>query len=554
MNDRIYIFDTTLRDGAQTPWIGMGFWDRFIIAKALADIGVDVIELGFAANHVDYEMIKKMAKYICNPEYSTNRTVPVACSLARAVKEDVRKAFETIEPAPPEKRRIHVFIGTSQELMDYSIGKKQEVVLSMIRENVSYARELIGDIGDVEYSSEDALRTDLDFLLETIQSAVDCGASVINVPDTTGFARPDEYYDRIIAIRKNVKGIENVLLSAHIHHDSGNSVATTLKGIEAGIRQVEGTVLQLGERTGNVDWMSVVTNLNILKDFYKVDVSHIDTTKFFDVSRLVASIIEHPIPLVHPVTGRAAFAESSGIHVKGILREPKTYFVIPAATVGREVEIVLGQTSGTNTVADFLRKHGYTDFTEELVEKITEAVKEYSTEIKDGLTQTEALLFVEHFMNDRPMENRITLKDFQSSNSLNGPAKINVSIVVDGSEKTGYGEGVGPIDAFMNAMRNILNMKDAKLQLWKEHAAYHGRGAPGFEIINEMKFSPEELELIGNNTISAGQEALAKSVVEIEYHGKTYSGRGVELDITKASYLAIVNAFDAIFRLNNISY
>lgn len=554
MKNKIDVFDTTLRDGAQTPFIGMDFWDRYIIAKALADTGVDVIEIGFAANEVDYESMKKIAKYIGNRKYSRNRTVPVVCSLARVLEEDVNLAYKSIEPADPDKRRIHVFIGTSEELMNYSHGKREEEIIDLIEKNVGKARELVGEQGQVEYSSEDALRTDSDFLVETIQTAIDNGADVINVPDTTGFAIPERYYETIREVRRRVKGIEDIVLSAHIHNDSGNAVATTMKGIEAGIRQVEGTVLQLGERAGNADWFTVVTNLKILGEHYGVDVDHIDTSKFNDLARLVSSITRHPIPLTHPITGKAAFSESAGIHVKGVINNYQTYFVIPPGLVGREMDIVLGQTSGRNTVAYFLRKNGYgelrKDYTLEQLAEMTSAIKIYSTEIKDGLTNTESRLFAEHYIRGKPFERRVELVDFNSKNSKEGDASIEIILKLDGEERTGAGKGRGPVDAFMVAIEEASGITLCELKYWEERAAYHGRGAHGFEILDQMEFSDEENELIrSNGDISKGQEAVAESLVEILYERGIYNGRGVARDITIATYEAITNAFDAILRL-----
>lgn len=554
MRKKIDIFDTTLRDGAQTPFIGMDFWDRYIIAKALADTGVDVIEVGFAANEVDFESMRRIAKYIGNRKYSRNKTVPVVCSLARVLEEDVKLAFEAIEPADLDKRRIHVFIGTSEELMSYSHGKREEEIINLIEKNVRRARGLVGKKGQVEYSSEDALRTDLDFLIETIQTAIDNGADVINVPDTTGFALPNRYYETIREILKRVKDVEEVTLSAHIHNDSGNAVATTLRGIEAGIRQVEGTILQLGERAGNADWFTVVTNLKILKEHYGVDVDHIDTSKFNDLGRLVSSIIRHPIPLTHPVTGRASFSESAGIHVKGVITNYQTYFVIPPELVGREMDIVLGQTSGRNTVAYFLRKNGYgepgKDYTLEQLAEMTSAIKRYSTEIKDGLTNTESRIFAEHYTRGKPLKRRVELVDFRSRNSKRGEASIEIILSVDGEGRTGAGKGKGPVDAFMVAIKEASGITPCELKYWEERAAYHGRGAHGFEMLDQMEFSDEEDELIrSNGGISKGQEAVAESLVEIVYDRETYYGRGVARDITKATYEAITNAFDAILRL-----
>jgi len=554
--EKVSVFDTILRDGAQTPEIGLNLRDRLYIAKALANTGVDVIEIGFAANDADYPYMKELAKYIGNRRHSTNRKVPVVCSLARALKEDVELAYKAIEPADPDKRRIHIFIGTSEELIKYSLGKKEEEILKMISDSVSYARRLVGREGQVQYSSEDALRTNIDFLVKTVQTAIDNGADKINVPDTTGFAIPESYYKTIKELKRRVKGIDKVILSAHIHNDSGNAVAATLKGIKAGIRQIEGCALQLGERAGNADWMTVVTDLRILQDYYGVDVSHIEHEALYNLAKLVSSITGQTIPLNHPVVGRAAFTESSGIHVKGVVKNHKSYFVVDPASVGRKPEIVLGQTSGTNTVAYFLREHDYgeikSDYTINQVARMTSAVKKYSIKVRDSLTETEARLFAEHYIKGKPLKKRLVMKDFQSTSSMNAKPWTKVVLKLDGQERTGEGTGEGSIDAYMNAVKNALGIK-AELHYWDEKAIYRGKGAPGYEMLNSMNFSKEERAILGDNGESIGQEAVAKSMIELLYNNEIFHGRGYARDIAKATYNAITDAFDAVYRLKMTS-
>ncbi len=553
-SNRVSVFDTTLRDGAQTPGLGMTLRDRLYIAKALANTGVDVIEIGFAANNIDFPYMREIAKYVGSREYSKNRTVPVVCSLARALPGDVRLAYESIEHADPDKRRIHVFIGTSEELMSYSHGKKEKVILKMIDETVPYARHLVGDMGQVEYSSEDALRTDINFLAETVQAAVSGGACVINVPDTTGFARPDVFYNTISLLRKMVKGIDNVTLSAHVHNDSSNAVAATLKGIEAGVRQIEGCVLQLGERAGNGDWMAVVNDLRVLKDYYGIDASHIDSTQFYGLAKLVSSITGYPLPLTHPVVGKAAFSESSGIHVNGVIQNYTTYFIIPPETVGREIDIVLGQTSGTNTTAYFLRKHGYgdadKDYSLNQVAEMTEAAKRYSVMVGDSLTETEAKLLAEHYINGMSLEKRLVMKDYKTATSMKEKPRTEVTLELDGIETKGKGRGEGPVDSYMNAVKSALGM-DVELHFWDEKAVYRGKGAPGYELVDMMEFGDEELALCDNNG-SKGQEADARSMIELLYNGEIFHGRGFARDITRSTYDAITDALDAIYRLKNL--
>ncbi|MFC1754017.1 alpha-isopropylmalate synthase regulatory domain-containing protein [Thermoproteota archaeon] len=552
-SNRVYIFDTTLRDGAQTPFIGMGFKERYLIAKALAYVGVDVIEAGFAANNVDYGIIQVIAENL-----GRSKNSPIICSLARAILEDIELAYESLKPAIPSKRRIHTFIGTSEELMNDSHGKREKMVLKMVEDSVCLAKKLVGPNGQVQYSSEDSMRTDRDFLIETIQVAVDSGADIINIPDTTGFATPDQYYKAVRDIKEKVNRIDDVILSTHIHHDSGNTIPLTMKGLEAGIRQVEGCVLQLGERAGNTDWMTVVANI-LFRDPKNIpyDVSHIKAKEFYDLAQLVSSTIGNDIPLNHPVVGRAACAESSGIHVKGVLKNPKTYFVIDPNDIGREVEIVLGQTSGSNTVANFLRHHGYGDldngFTEDRVERMTTAVKECSMKIKGSLNETESKLLAEHYVKGKPYDKEVKLVYWRSMDEKDGRPKFEVHVNVEGKVKVGRAEGDGPVDGFMNAMKAALSIKGNGIELkdWQEHAEYYGFGAPGYDILDKLDLSPTEKTMLSlSNGGSKGQQALAHSVVEITHNGKSYHGRGFSQKITEATYEAIADAFDAMYRLN----
>ncbi|HDD46191.1 MAG TPA: hypothetical protein ENG42_01845 [Candidatus Aenigmarchaeota archaeon] len=562
MRDRLKVLDTTLRDGMQTPKIGVDEWGRFVIAKALAYVGVDVIEAGFAANEIDYPTLRRVSKYIGSRERSMLEHVPVICSLARLVKDDIELAYDSIRLADPDKRRIHVFIGTSKELMEYSHGKREKEIIGMIRDGVSIARELMGEHGTVEYSSEDALRTDYEFLAKTVEEAIRHGADVINVPDTTGFARPDQYYDIIKKLREEVRGIENVTLSAHIHNDSGNAVATTLKGIEAGVRQVEGCVLQLGERAGNVDWLVVIENLRVHEDFYGIDTNHIKTEKFFELAQLVSNVIGKPLPLNHPVSGEVAFTTSSGIHVKGVIKNRKTYHVIEPESVGRGSEIVLGQTSGRNTVANFLREHGYgeacIDYNAKQLEELTRRAKKMSIKLGGSLSETEAMLLAEEILGGASPEDAVELIDYVVEGSKYDKPRVNAVVKVNENVVSSKGYGVGPVDAFMNAIKNATGL-EIELRNWEENAIYRGMGAPGFEILDEIPFNEEERAFIekgrnGKNNymskVSKGQEAWAKSRVEISYKGQSYFGRGVAQNILESTYNAIIDAVNAIVKLN----
>src|SRR3989344_2881256 len=544
---KIKVCDSTLRDGAQAPGVNMSPSGRFYVAKALADTGVDVIECGFAANRIDYDFMRDVAKFIGSRKHSANRTVPVVCSIARLERKEEELAYKSLEPADPDKRRIHVFIGTSKYLMDNSHGRDEDSILEMVPRSVEISRGLVGREGSVQFSPEDAMRTDPAFLLKVIQRAVDAGADMINVTDTTGVVVSDRYFDAIKGIRSDVRG--DYRISAHVHNDSGTAVATTLKGIEAGADQIVGCVNQLGERAGSADWIVVVNDLRVLSNHYGVGVDHIDATKFYDLAKLVTAVTNQEPLLNHPVTGKVAFTASSGIHVNALMRDRKTYNEIPPESVGRELEIVLGQTSGRRGVAYFLETHGY-DHTGDL-KGLTEAIKRHSTRFGD-IADTEARLLAQHYVRGKQLKRRIHLIDYKPGGSMRGGVEMkDVVLGVDGAERRGSGAGEGPVDAFMTATKGILGIQ-AELYDFSDKAVYRGRGAPGYEFLERMKFSKEELELLVTNGVSRGQSAIAQSNIQLVYDGQIYHGRGSATDILPAPCEAIVSGFDAIYRLNSL--
>ena len=561
MAETLIFFDTTLRDGAQTPRIGFDLWDRLVIAKALAYVGVDVIEIGFGANNAEFDMIRQMAKYVGNERYSVNGHVPVVCSLARAIPGDVHLAYKSIEPANPQKRRIHVFIATSDELMNNNLEKSEAEVQKLIGESVPLAVEYMGEDGEVEFSCEDALNTPLERLLRTCQLAVDYGARIINVPDTTGLASPERYYDTLTYLRNNLTGAERVTFSVHNHNDVGLAVATTLAGINAGARQVEGCVNQLGERAGNVDWISVAAALNNMSEYKgKFDTSYLRMDKLYGLAKLVSGITGLPIPPTHPVTGPSSFEESAGIHVSGVikalLKKAISYFRIDAGSVGRDIGIVIGQTSGYHTVAHFLQNFGYGQVAENYswgqLEAMTDYCKRQAIGFRDALTDTETRLNAEHFVRGKSLDDLVVLKDFHSTNSMSGGRSVGILLEVDKKEYTGEGTGEGVVDAFMNAANDALGFPTGKVQLhfWEEKAIYRGPDAPGFELLKEIPFSEEEEKQLKQICpVSVGQQAMAKSMVKLKFNDDVFDGRGVSLDVDTANYRAITKAYNAIFKL-----
>lgn len=556
--EKIRILDTTLRDGAQTPRISMNFIKKYAIAKALAFVGVDVIEIGFAGNDLEIEGMKKIAN-LGNRDYVKSDNVPIICCFTKLLDPGdkknnyIQRALDCVANADPDKRMIHLFVGTSRRLIDYRYPQKETEVIQRLKDSISYARGLIGDQGYIEFSPEDALRSDLDFLVEVVQTAIDYGADVINITDTTGFATPDNYFSTVKALIQRLNKKENVIFSAHVHNDSGNAVATTLKGILAGIRQIEGTLLQLRERAGNTDWMTVVTNLCVLQDYYKVDISHIKTPYFNQLSRLTSELIQQPLPLTFPVTGQNAFAESFGIHVEGVLKDQKTYFIIPPALVGQKQSIILGQTTGPDAVAEFLKKNGYglpgVDYTREQLQDLTLGIQTYCIENK-CVFDTEIKLLVEHYLKQKPLQRKIALDDFEirmTSHHFN----VRISLIMNnGQQKVGESEDSELILAIMNALKKALGIRDAICKICYVEGKYRYSTENRFEIFNDIPLNNQEKNIM-QDLLELKNRYLAESFVEINYNGERYQGKGIAQNPLLSILIAMINVFDAVYRLTD---
>ncbi|MDD3315624.1 MAG: hypothetical protein PHH05_09045 [Syntrophaceticus sp.] len=553
-SEKVRILDTTLRDGAQTPRVSMDFIQKYAIAKALSFVGVDVIEVGFAGNDLELDGMHRMAK-LGNRDFVESDHVPIISCFTKALdsrdeKDNcIRRALDCLVNADPDRRMIHLFVGTSRKLIDYRYPQKESEAIQRVKDSISYARSLIGDYGHIEFSPEDAMRADLDFLVEVVQTAINYGANVINITDTTGFATPDNYYNTVQKLIKRLTSTEDIIFSAHVHNDSGNAVATTLKGITAGIRQIEGTLLQLGERAGNTDWMTVVTNLCVLQDYYNVDVSHIKTQYFYQLSKFISEIIEHPVPLTAPVIGQNAFAESFGIHVEGVLKDQKTYFIIPPALVGQKQSIVLGQTTGPEAVAEFLAENGYgfleVDYTREQLQELTLEIQSYCIENK-RISETETKLLVEHYFQKEPLQSKIVLDDFEIKATTNN-FKVKISLIMEnGQRKQGEGEDSELISAIVNTLKNILEFESMTCEICNIEGRYPYMTDNPYGIINDIPLNSEE-KIIVHKLLE--EKPLAESFVEIFFNDKKYQGKGFASNTLHATLKAMINAVDAIYRL-----
>ena len=342
-DDKLVIFDTTLRDGEQSPGIALTPSEKLLIAQQLEKLKVDVIEAGFAASSPgDWEGVNLIAKNIKNSTIA---------SLARCHPDDIEQAWEAIKVA--KDSRIHVFTSTSQIHMEHMLRKTKEDVLNDTKESVKYAKKLCEDI---EFSAQDATRTDKDFLIEVLKVAVEEGATTINVPDTVGYATPQDYLDLLKSVYDEVKGGNNdVIISTHCHNDLGLAVANSLTAITAGARQIEGAINGIGERAGNTSTEEIIMAVKTRQDQFGVEIKA-ETQEIFETSRLVSKLTGYPVQYNKAVVGKNAFSHESGIHQHGYLRNTTTYEIMSPDSVGQEAKIILGKHSGRAGFKDALDK------------------------------------------------------------------------------------------------------------------------------------------------------------------------------------------------------
>lgn len=359
----IKIFDTTLRDGEQSPGCTMTLEEKVEFAKQLEKLNVDIIEAGFAASsEKDLRAIQEISKNVTNP---------IITSLARCNKNDIDKAYEALKFA--KKKRIHVFIATSNIHMEDKLHMTKKEVLMCVRKMVSYAKSLCNDI---EFSLEDATRTDKDFMIEVITVAIESGATTINIPDTVGYTTPDEYRNLIIYIKNNVRNIDNITLSTHCHNDLGLAVANTLSAVSAGATQVECTVNGIGERAGNAALEEIVMVLKTRRDYYRMD-TFINVSEIINTSKMLVDITGSMIQNNKPIVGKNAFKHEAGIHQHGVLQNKRTYEIIDASELGiNDSNIVIGIHSGKHAIINKIQSMNLEiDFNK--IDEIVVRVKEY---------------------------------------------------------------------------------------------------------------------------------------------------------------------------------
>ena len=490
---RIYIFDTTLRDGEQTPRVTLEPQEKLRIARQLEEMGVDVIEAGFPiASPGDVEAVTIISKEI------KNSTV---CGLARSVKKDIDVAWSALQYA--RKPRIHVFIATSEIHMKYKLKKTKEEVLEQAVESVRYARSFCDD---VEFSAEDATRSDPEFLKEVFLGVIDAGATVINVPDTVGYCIPNEFGNFIAQIKSYLP--EDIILSIHCHNDLGLATANSLLGVLNGANQVEVSVNGLGERAGNAALEEVVMAIRTRKDAFDA-YTNLNTEYIINLSRLVSGFTGIPVQPNKAIVGINAFAHEAGIHQDGVLKERSTYEIMNPKDIGLDSsEIVLGKHSGRHALNERLKQLGYSLSEEELM-KVFEKFKVLADEKREILDR-DLITLLEEKKLEIPVYRLINMEiTTRSDNS--SYAVVNL----ERGEKTFHGEaeGDGPVEALFNAIEKAVEMH--------------------FELID---FSLK--------SVTTGKDALGESLVKLKKNGEIFTGRGTSKNVLEASAIAYINAIN----------
>ena len=500
-DDKVIIFDTTLRDGEQSAGIGLTKQEKMEIAKQLDRLGVDVIEAGFAASSPgDFEAVQAIAREVRRP---------IIASLARCVLPDVDAAWEAIKEAAHP--RIHVFISSSDVQIMHQLRRNPEEVLDMAVASVERAKSYCED---VEFSPMDATRTDEEYLYKMLEAVIKAGATTINIPDTVGYAMPWEFAQRIENIKKNVPNIDEVVLSVHCHNDLGQAVGNSLAGVKAGVRQVEGCINGLGERAGNAALEEVIMAIETRPDIYGVG-TNIDTRQIYRTSRLVSDITGFPVQPNKAIVGANAFRHASGIHQDGVLKERSTFEIMDPQAIGwPSNELVLGKLSGRAGLRARLNELGFNLDKDELSE--TFVVFQELADRKPEVTDADLLSIMssQRRISDVPAMYR--LEHVQVSCGSHEIPTATVTIV-DSDEKsvTDAATGTGPVDAVYKAINRVVQV-------------------------------PNTLTEFRVDAVTGGIDAIGDVTIRIEKDDKAYVGRGSDVDIIVASAKAYMNALNRL--------
>src|SRR5210317_721550 len=496
--NQIIIFDTTLRDGEQSPGASMSLEEKIQIAKAFEDLGVDILEAGFpAASQGDFEAVSEISKIL-------TKTVP--CGLARAVKNDLDRCYESLKHS--KHFRIHTFISTSNLHMKFKLQKTREKVLDLIKFSVEYAKQFTND---VEWSPEDATRTDSDYLCKTVEHAIKCGATTINIPDTVGYATPSDYERIIKDLFNRVPNIDKVVVSTHTHNDLGLGVANALAGISAGARQVECTINGIGERAGNAALEEIVMAIKTRNDLMPYE-TNINTKKISACSKLVSSVTGFPIQYNKAIVGKNAFAHESGIHQDGMLKNKQTYEIMTPESVGVvKSSLVMGKHSGRHAFKEKLEALGYPNFDEKKIDESFKKFKDLADKKKHVFDEDIVALVDDDLMKDKNVIQLVSLNVVAGTKGQ----KAEIELDIYGKKSKTEQSGDGPVDSIFKGIKELFT-HNINLQIYQVQA------------------------------VTEGTDAQATVSVRIEEDGKISVGQAADTDTLVASAKAYINALNKL--------
>jgi 2-isopropylmalate synthase len=502
--NRVVIFDTTMRDGEQSPGASMSLEEKIQITRLFEKIGIDIVEAGFpAASKGDFEAVSEISKILKNS---------IPCGLSRHVKKDIDACHEALKQA--SRFRIHTFISTSPLHMKHKLNKNPDEVLESIKEHVVYARKFTDD---VEWSCEDGTRTDMDFMCKTVELAINCGAKTINIPDTVGYSYPSEFTKIISTLLNKVPNIDKAIISTHCHNDLGLAVANSLSGVVAGARQVECTINGIGERAGNAALEEIVMALKTRNDLMPYH-TNINTKLISKASKMVSNVTGFPVQFNKAIVGKNAFAHEAGIHQDGMLKHKNTYEIMTPESVGvKQTSLVMGKHSGRHAFKEKLADLGYTDLQDDVIEESFAKFKALADKKKHVYDEDISALVDDSLIKE---DNVINLKSLKVFAGTEEPQRAEMELEVFGEIKKDKATGDGPVDAIMKCINKIYP-HEVKLQLYQVHA------------------------------VTEGTDAQATVSVKIEEKGKTTVGQAADTDTLVASAKAYLSALNKMLIKRN---
>jgi len=497
--NRVYIFDTTMRDGEQSPGASMSLEEKIQIARVFDELGVDIIEAGFPiASPGDFEAVTEVSKVLKNS---------IPAGLSRHSKKDIDRCYEALKHAP--RFRIHTFISTSPLHMKHKLNKSSEEVYESIKEHVTYARKFTDD---VEWSCEDGTRTDMDYMCKTVELAIKCGAKTVNIPDTVGYTVPSEFTKIIQTLMNKVPNIDKAILSTHCHNDLGLAVANSLAGVQAGARQIECTINGIGERAGNAALEEVVMAMKTRNDLMPYETG-INTTLLSKASKIVSNATGFPVQFNKAIVGKNAFAHEAGIHQDGMLKNRNTYEIMTPESVGvKQTSLVMGKHSGRHAFKDKLTSLGYVDVTDDVIENAFGKFKVLADKKKHVYDEDILALVDDSLITDNKI-NALSLKSLKVFAGTGEPQRAEMTLDVYGDVKNATETGDGPVDATFKCIKKLYP-HNVNLQLYQVHA------------------------------VTEGTDAQATVSVRIEENGKTTVGQAADTDTLVASANAYINALN----------